>query len=99
MLDTVRRDMRAKKTNKGRSQVSRKRATRQVRPSRSRSTGITEPGNGDEDDERERKHVADLIARGLLKPGKGGPPIPELLEPGPRVPGASELVLEERRLR
>jgi len=53
----------------------------------------------DEDDEHDRKHVADLIARGLLKPGKRGPPIPELLEPGPRVPGASKLLTEERRLR
>jgi hypothetical protein len=53
----------------------------------------------DEDEEHDRAHVADLIARGLLKPGKGGPSIPELLRPGPRVPGATRLVLEERELR
>jgi hypothetical protein len=57
------------------------------------------PSSQDEDDEHDRKHVAGLIARGLLKPGKGGPPIPELLKPGPRVSRAAELVLEERELR
>jgi hypothetical protein len=38
------------------------------------------------------KHVAKLVAEGTLRLGKGGPPIPELLRPGPPAPGAHKLI-------
>jgi hypothetical protein len=42
----------------------------------------------EEEDETLKAHVAKLIRRGRVKPGKSGPPLEELLRPGPSAPSA-----------
>jgi hypothetical protein len=45
------------------------------------------------------KHVAKLIAEGSLKLGEGGPPLPELLEPAPRIGRVQAALRADRRAR
>ncbi len=40
------------------------------------------------EDEALARHVDELVKRGRVKRGKAGPPLAEILRPGPAAPGA-----------
>lgn len=40
------------------------------------------------DEAAHSRHVADLVKRGVVKLGKPGPPLDEILKPGPAAPNA-----------
>ena len=48
--------------------------------------------DGHASDLEDAKHVAKLVARGMLTLGKLGPAIPEILRPGPPAPGLHKLI-------
>jgi hypothetical protein len=60
------------------------------------------PETADLDESEEailKAHIEKLVKVGRVVIGKGGPPIPELLRPGPRVPNASRAITQDRRKR
>lgn len=50
-------------------------------------------------DLEDAKHVAELVRRGMLKLGRPGPALPELLRPGPSAPHILEGFFEDRNAR
>ena len=48
--------------------------------------------DGHATDLEDAKHVARLVAKGMLTLGRLGPPIPEILRPGPPAPGLHKLI-------
>ena len=48
-------------------------------------------------DKAHKKHVAELVKRGRVKPGKSGPPLDEILTPGPSAPSALKALRWSRR--
>jgi len=55
---------------------------RRAKPLQPEPVGLTE-----EEKKAHEEHVAKLVKRGRVRLGTGGPPIPELLKPGPRCKG------------
>jgi hypothetical protein len=51
------------------------------------------------DEKAHAKHVADLVKRGIVKLGKSGPPLKEILAPGPAAPNALKALRWSRRKR
>jgi hypothetical protein len=51
----------------------------------------------DPDDEALARHVAELVKRGRVKRGKAGPPLAEILRPGPAAPGAQKALRWSRK--
>jgi hypothetical protein len=47
-------------------------------------------GAADTDDEALARHVDGLVKRGRVEPGKSGPPVAEILRPGPAAPSAQK---------
>lgn len=50
------------------------------------------PAERSDEDAELKAHVAELVAAGRVKPGRAGPPLKEILRPGPRARSASEAV-------
>lgn len=50
-------------------------------------------------DLEDAKHVAKLVARGVLQLGKPGPALADLLRPGPKIAGVQRALRADRRSR